>query len=80
MRFIKQEPLSLAPGIGPGSDRESGPEYSSISVPWTMHDVQKNLQLLGLDNEDQLPPEGRQAGQGLLEWLGSSGSVCFCVR
>lgn len=24
MRFIKQEPLSLAPGIGPGSDRESG--------------------------------------------------------
>lgn len=47
MCFIKQEPLSLAPGIGPGSDRESGPEYSSISVPWTMHDVQKNLQLLG---------------------------------
>lgn len=24
MRFIKQETLSLAPGIGPGSDRESG--------------------------------------------------------
>lgn len=45
---IKQEPLSLAPGNEPGSDRESGLEYRRISISWTMYDVQGNLHLPGM--------------------------------
>lgn len=46
--IIKQEPLSLAPGNEPGSVRESGLDYRRISISWTIHDVQDNLQLLGM--------------------------------
>lgn len=68
MHFIKQEPLSLAPGNEPGGDRESGLEYSSISISWSTRDVQEDLQLLGMT----MKTSSHQRGDSLVEvwWSG----------
>lgn len=66
--IIKQEPLSLAPGNEPESDRESGLEYRRISISWAAHDVQENLQLFGMT----MKTSSQQRGDSLVKvwWSG----------